>query len=337
MNRDLDEKEKVRMYLLGTLRDQDEMRQIEEDQLINDEFEENLSIAEEELIEEFLDGELSEAERDRFVSHFLLTPERKHKLSLIRNLRKYAAATAPETIAAPPPQKSSAGWLSYFSRPVFQFAVICLVLIGAGYGVWRVGFYRSNLDDGLASLQRAYRGTRPIDARITGFEYAAIKDTTRGPIDRQPSNALERDLADRLLNQAVIDDKNAKSLYALGKAYLAGNEIDKAISFFEDSAKLNPANAALESDLGAAYLERGAKLMGEGSSRGPENLDKSIKHLQRAIDLDPNLLEPRFNLALALEAYKLPDPAKDAWNEYIRLDPGSRWTEEARNRLKDLN
>jgi hypothetical protein len=81
----------VRKYLLGSLDDKVKMRRIEENLLLDDEFAKQLLIAEDELIEEYLDHTLNEQEREQFLQFFLLSPENKEKLRFIQNLRKYAA------------------------------------------------------------------------------------------------------------------------------------------------------------------------------------------------------------------------------------------------------
>lgn len=46
-------------------------------------------MAEDELIDEYLDGSLSEQEREKFEQHFLATTERREKLSFAKALRRY--------------------------------------------------------------------------------------------------------------------------------------------------------------------------------------------------------------------------------------------------------
>jgi hypothetical protein len=86
-----EEQKSIRKYLLANLDDKVKMRRIEEKILLDDDFLEELSIAEDELIDEYLDGTLTEAEREQFLRFFLLSPDNKEKLRLTQNLRKYAA------------------------------------------------------------------------------------------------------------------------------------------------------------------------------------------------------------------------------------------------------
>ena len=336
MKQNLDGQNEVRAYLLGALDDPDKMRQIEERLMLEDNFGEELSNAEDEMIEKYLDGELSETEKEQFESFFLSTPERAKQFRVSRNLRKYASAAEPVAEPVPDPGRSF-DWRHYFSLPVLRFATVLLVVIGLGYGVWRVGFYQSDVDRGLAELTLAYKGDRPFKARITGFDYSAPPSETRGPGDKEKPDTIERQRAAAIIAKAVSDNRNAESLYASGKASLVKKELEKAISLFEEAASLNPANANLQSDLGAAYLEMGRDILNRDTTKGLELLEKSQKHLEKAIELNPKVLEPHFNLALALEALVKPDRAKKAWNDYIALDPASPWTEEARSRLKELD
>ncbi|HMV51813.1 MAG TPA: hypothetical protein PKD31_28985, partial [Blastocatellia bacterium] len=79
----------VRSYLLGTLADAPRER-IEETLLIGDEGLERLEMAEEDLIEEFLDGELDAEQLASFESHFLCTTARKEKLAYLQAIRAVA-------------------------------------------------------------------------------------------------------------------------------------------------------------------------------------------------------------------------------------------------------
>ena len=81
----------IRKYHLGLLKDEACMQGIEQKQLVDDKFDEMLSVAEDELIEEYLEGSLSGDEEESFRNFFLITQDRKEKLRLTENLRQYAA------------------------------------------------------------------------------------------------------------------------------------------------------------------------------------------------------------------------------------------------------
>lgn len=68
--------------------------QLEERLLTDSAFFEELLIVEDELIDEFLSGELTESERGTFNTHFLAALERQQKLRFARSLKKYVIAKA---------------------------------------------------------------------------------------------------------------------------------------------------------------------------------------------------------------------------------------------------
>lgn len=74
-------------YLLGLARPED-LSSLEERIVTDSEFYDELLIAEDELIDQYLNGELSESERERFENHFLLEPERQRKLRFGRTFNK---------------------------------------------------------------------------------------------------------------------------------------------------------------------------------------------------------------------------------------------------------
>src|SRR4051812_45126538 len=90
---ELDDSSLLRQYLLGMLDDEVVQGRIEERLMVDDEYTAQINAAEDELIEEFLDGELSADESDRFNRFFLAPPERKRQLRLTRDLRKLSAST----------------------------------------------------------------------------------------------------------------------------------------------------------------------------------------------------------------------------------------------------
>ena len=94
MNPNIDRQE-MRAFLLGTL-DKDHKTQFEERILIEPSVYEELLIDEEELIDQYVTGELSASERDQFESHFLITAERQKNLRFGKLLQKYVNSHAQE-------------------------------------------------------------------------------------------------------------------------------------------------------------------------------------------------------------------------------------------------
>lgn len=87
MQLDDNEQERVRLYLLGQV-PPDELAPLEERLLTDSPFYEELLIVEDELIDEYLNDELSQAERENFETHFLAPPERRQKVGFARTLKK---------------------------------------------------------------------------------------------------------------------------------------------------------------------------------------------------------------------------------------------------------
>jgi hypothetical protein len=135
----------LRQYLLGLL-PTERHQPLEERILTDGEFYENLTIAENELIDQYLSSELTDAERLCFETHFLLAPERQRKLRFARSLRRYIVAESARTPelyeeeAAEPAEKepdairpASSRW-DYFKlmlarRPVMAFSMAAVMLL----------------------------------------------------------------------------------------------------------------------------------------------------------------------------------------------------------------
>ena len=102
--------------------------------------------------------------------------------------------------------------------------------------------------------------------------------------------------------------------------------------------KQEPNDARLHGDFGAALLEQ-AKLLRDHNDGGKslEKLAESLDHLNKALNLDPTLLEVRFNKALCLQQMGLPGQAREAWQDYLKYDPDSPWAEEAKRNLRTLS
>jgi hypothetical protein len=95
----------MRAFLLGTL-DGDHTTQFEERILTDPGVYEELLVVEEELIDQYVAGDLSAIEQQQFESHFLITAERQKNLRFGKLLQKYATSQLDATEASSIPVQS---------------------------------------------------------------------------------------------------------------------------------------------------------------------------------------------------------------------------------------
>ena len=335
MNPFSEKQESVRKYLLGTLDDEIELRQIEESIMLSDEFEDQISIAEDELIEEYLDGELSAQEAENFKAFFLASPQRKEKFGFVNNLRRYSAEHKKQT-DVPTEEKSQGGFFSLFLSPAFlRFAVIAVLISGIGFIVWKTVFYESDVDKGLARMREVYKGARLNESRSSFDSAYAPFVVTRGSTSTADSEKLEH--VELILRNAAQNSSDAQDHHALGVFYFNKRDFDKALNSFIAAQKLSPDDAQINSDIGATYLEKAGQ--NEEEEKGNEalkNLSLSLEAIDRALRINPNLPEALFNKGLVLKKMRVPEQAIKAWQKYLEIDSTSEWADEARKNLENL-
>jgi CHAT domain-containing protein/tetratricopeptide (TPR) repeat protein len=329
MTPNLDDEKNIKSYLLGEL-SQEAARGLEDRLLRDDDLVESLGLVEDELVEDYARGSLSPDERERFETYFLSTPKRRRKLMFVRRISKLAGEAV---IPAPAPRP--APWLSSLFIPRWRVAALVALVALTALGVWRVFFDRPEMSEGLRALNAAYRFQRPVEARITGFDYAPWRVARNGS---QPEvDTLSRDRAERLLLDAAHERPGFEADHALGRLYLAAHKYDQAITAFEKALQANGHNAQLNNDLGVALFEKGRnEASGNADEKGIEALARSVEQFNKAVELDDSLLEPRFNRALVYQQMALWRQAAEAWKEYLRRDANSPWADEARRNLKLL-
>ena len=128
----------IRQYLLGQLGEEGQQN-IEQRLLSEDDLFQELEIAEEELVDEYVAEELSAAERQQFENYFLSTPERKLKLKFAAALHRYVskktgAEDATERSVSPPEltwlERAQIAWArqtQWVRIAVFAAAVVIVV------------------------------------------------------------------------------------------------------------------------------------------------------------------------------------------------------------------
>jgi hypothetical protein len=129
----------MKRYLLGELAEP-EQQALEERLMTSDEYFDQLLIAEDDLVDEYLRGTLSAREKERFNGHFLCTPERRHKLNFSRSLQRYVATHA-ET-----QRRTVWGWpgfpnLQRLPHRILEWslaAALSLIVLGGGWLTYRI-------------------------------------------------------------------------------------------------------------------------------------------------------------------------------------------------------
>src|SRR5881227_1771003 len=131
----------IKKYLLGQLAGAD-LAEIERRLLTDDEFYEEVQVMEDELVDEYVNAELSPDERRLFEKNFLADAESRTKLRLGRALDRYLSAQ-PLRLERKRPERLLLPWTArLFSSPI-RIAAFALVIAAVVFGVWRIFFHQS--------------------------------------------------------------------------------------------------------------------------------------------------------------------------------------------------
>jgi tetratricopeptide (TPR) repeat protein len=211
-------------------------------------------------------------------------------------------------------------------RPRWSVAAPLLLIAFTGVFAWQIFLSSSEVDQGLIELNAAYREARPIEARITGFSYAPFSSGTA------KINEGKLTLAESILSPQTDKPPSPMASYAFGKFLLAKGKFGEAIRQFETALKNGSNNASLHNDLAVALME---EAFPQPADRKSDYFAQSRAHLEQAIKLDRNALEPLFNLALLYHRQGLWGQAEESWQTYLKNDTRSGWAEEAKRYLNE--
>jgi hypothetical protein len=245
---DSNEQTRIRAYLLGRMAEAD-LSDLEERLLVDAEFYEELSIVEEELIEEYLRSELLVADRQSFETHFMAAPERREKLRFARALNKHvnaieashphedAAAESPlelaTEVAKPPPKQRRFFSFLPFQSPIVSYALaaaILLVVAGISWVAWK-NWNPTGTGKVLAVELAPALTTRDVgDAEIKKFAIPPDTETVRLQLDLPKDEYLfyEAALLDSNL-RTLATNKNLKAQSANGRSSVFIDEIASSL------------------------------------------------------------------------------------------------------------
>lgn len=328
------EKIELRKYLLGNIEVEIDQEKVEERLMTDDAYFQELLWQEEELVQDYVDNELDSDERQAFETHFLISDERLNKVNFAQALRKHIDLPNSPVKAEMELKKESRFRRAVkllFSSPVPSVAAVGVAALLVTLTIFYFYPRSSSADLSLAWLNETYRLERPLESRITDLNYAPFYKF-RGKKEEKIDENRRREAELRLLQEK---SPNSEVLHTLGRLYLAEGDFDKAIDNIEKARQLSSKDAEIYNDLGVAYLEKYKSIKNDKDNNAELSI-KALEYFDKAIELNPKLLDAYFNRAEAFQSSNLPNEAKQAWQKYLELDSTSKWADDARSKLESL-
>lgn len=322
MNEALKNEKAVREYLLGRISDENLLADYEELLFLDEEFCSLAEIVEDELINDFVFENLNESDRADFIKTLENNSDRRKKIAVTKVIEKNLLVQ--KTSENKPSFFESLA--AFFRKPLYVGAFV--ILIAVIFSIWLVIFQNKKADE-IAELKTIYKSERPTETRISGFDYAPLV-ATRGEIEELEKSKIRR--LEISLREKSEQNPTAENLHALGVFLLTQRNFKEAIDALTKAVKADEKNAKYQNDLGAAFLEFAANDKAEKT----ENLVRANEAFSKALELDTEFPEARFNKSLTLQKLDLLQQAKESWEIYLQKDSTSKWADEARKNLEKL-
>lgn len=263
----------------------------------------------EETLAAFVDGRLDEQARAGLIVHLASCADCRDIVVAATEMRDVAA---PDNVIA----GRFRGWRIAAAAAAVAAAAIVVFLFVQPFG--RAGV--EQLVEANDSLQY-----RRIDGRLTGgFTYKPRRLMRSG-------DGTIPDVSERKLWQAAgrIQNSEPADFHARGAVQLLLGNSRAAVDALERALQESPDDLQVTVDLAAALIARG------GETRNTGDLERALSLAERAWSREPSP-EAAWNRAVALERLARDEQAREAWDDYLQLDPSSEWAAEARTRREQL-
>ena len=200
--------------------------------------------------------------------------------------------------------------------------VLCAALLWMRYGQTH-----ANPNSFVAA---AYAEHRPFDFRLEDAPYAPLHVERGARSAGSKSESLLQ--AELRIKQALSHSPDdATLLDAKSKAELFESQYDAAIADSIGALHRRPDLPAFLSDLAIAFALRGDE------QNQSSDYTKANDLLAHALQIAPSNRVALFNKALVDERLGRPAEAQKDWKQYLALDAGSDWANEAREHLTSIH
>jgi tetratricopeptide (TPR) repeat protein len=178
-------------------------------------------------------------------------------------------------------------------------------------GQFRLDFEVRELRDDVVRILR--RGGRRSDLAVAHQHYL------EGCRFDEDENGFER--AEAAYRRAIdLDPSLANAFTNLGNLMYRRQRYEEAQNLYVRALQVDPEQPEAFYNLGFLLYDRG-------------DVAGAVLNFRRALRSDPSFADAHFNLAMALTDAGLSGEARQHWEVYVRLDPGSPWAEIARQHL----
>lgn len=232
-----------------------------------------------------------------------------------------------------------------FPRGRWYGLIAAAAAITMGFVLWpfvETWRNRDALQEAIAS-----REERPTLARLSGeHEHRSVVPTLRNGEQEEPSfdpRFAEIYRAADAIDRATARRRNAENLRQYANAYLLQDKWREALQLIDeallrDTGASNVPQAIARSDNAPLLNDVAAIYYAHATRRSADDAELKIARdaAHRAWMLS-QARESLWNYAAALEALEMKDEARKAWTEYRQIDPNSKWSEEAKGRLAELD
>jgi CHAT domain-containing protein len=176
----------------------------------------------------------------------------------------------------------------------------------------------------------APRSERPIEARLSGFDWQAIRLQRAAPSGLMDPSRLDLAGAASTVIQSFRNNPSPRARHESGAAYLLIDHDRDAIDALESAVRQSPNDASYWSDLAAARYTHAVR------EKRPHELPQALADADHALHLAPALPDALFNRALIIEALGITEAARRAWQSYVAVDSSTHWSSEATSHIGRL-